>query len=56
MVFLKLEAAHEPSAHAADLGGVQGKILLLGHLDADRLEIAQKAAAADGPSAGAQPA
>ena len=56
VVLLVFEAAHEPSAEAGDLRGIEGKVLLLGHLDGHGLEIAQEGAAADGPTAGAEAA
>ena len=45
------QAAHQTAAAAADLGGVEGKALLLGHPDGHRLEILQKPAAAEGLAA-----
>ena len=36
-----LQAAHQSAAHAGNLRGVQGQILLLGHLDGHRYEIRQ---------------
>ena len=51
---LVLQAAHQAAAGAADLGGVEGKALLLGHFDGNGLELAQKAGAAEGASADAQ--
>src|SRR5699024_12346069 len=42
------QAAHQAAAAAADLGGVEGEALLLGHPDGDGLEVPQKAAAAEG--------
>ncbi|MBR2073675.1 MAG: PhnD/SsuA/transferrin family substrate-binding protein, partial [Fibrobacter sp.] len=56
VILLKFEAAHQAAAYAADFGGVEGEVLFLGHFDADRLKIAQKAAAADGSAAGTQTA
>ena len=41
------QAAHQAAAGAGDLGRVQAQALLLGHLDGDRLEVLQKAAAAE---------
>ena len=38
-VFLVLQAAHQPSAGTGDLGRIQGQILLLCHLDGNRLEL-----------------
>ena len=37
-----LEAAHQSPAYAGDLGRVERKILLLGHLDGDRGEIIEE--------------
>src|SRR5699024_11524728 len=45
------QAAHQAAAAAADLGGVEGEALLLGHPDGDGLEVPQKAAAAEGLAA-----
>ena len=40
------QAAHQTTANARDLSGVEGKILLLCHANGDRLELATKARAA----------
>ena len=55
-VLLVFQAAHQPSAGTGDFRGIQAKILGLGHLDGHRLEILQKACAAEGPSADSQSA
>ena len=55
-VFVRLElvaqAAHQAPAHARDLGGVERQVLLLGHADGHRLELATKARAAQLLAAG----
>ena len=56
MILLVLEAAHEAAAHARNLGGIEGEILLLGHLDGHGLEIAHELRAAHGTAAQAQAA
>ena len=53
-LLLILQAAHEPAAGAGNLGGVQGEVLGLGHLDGDRLELPQKGVAAEGTAADSQ--
>ena len=55
-LLLVLQAAHEPPAGAGDLGGVQGQVLGLGHLDGHGLELVQEGGAAEGLAADAQAA
>ena len=55
-VLLIFQAAHQPSAGAGDLGGIQAEILGLGHLDGDGQEPVQKLGAAEGPPADAETA
>ena len=50
-VLLIFQAAHQPSAGAGDLGGIQAEVLGLGHLDGDGQEPVQKLGAAEGPPA-----
>ena len=45
-VFLIFQAAHQSAADTGDLGGIQGQILLLRHLDGYRHEIRQIAVTA----------
>ena len=44
-VFLIFQATHQSAANTGDLGGIQGQILLLRHLDGYRHEIRQIAVA-----------
>ena len=53
-VLLVFKTAHEASAGAGDLGGVQAQILGLRHFNGYGLEILQKFPAAEGTSADAQ--
>ena len=55
-VLLVFQAAHQPSAGAGDLGGVQAQALGLGHLDGHRQELVHELGAAEGSSADAQSA
>src|SRR5512140_155687 len=50
------EAALEPAAHPGELGRRQGKVLLLRHLERDRLEFADPGRTAERPPAHAHPA
>src|SRR5258708_5332072 len=47
------QAALEPAPESGKLRGIQAQVLLLGHLDGDRLERRQKGRAAERPAAGA---
>ena len=47
-IVLVAQATHETAAAARDLGGVQGQILLLGHLHGHLTEIRQEGGAAQG--------
>ena len=51
-----LQAAHQPPAGAGDLGGIEGEVLGLCHLNGYRLELVQELGTAEGPAADAQAA
>ena len=53
-LLLIFQAAHEPAAGAGDLGGIEGEILGLGHLDGHGVEVAEEGGAAVGSAADAQ--
>ena len=55
-VLLVLQAAHQPAAGPAYLGGIERKPLLLRHLDGNRLKLPQEAGAAERSPADAQTA
>ena len=55
-LLLVFQAAHEPSAGARNLGGVEGQVLGFGHLDGHRLKLVQEGGAAEGLAADAQAA
>src|SRR5262249_33271034 len=50
---LVAEAAFQPPAQARELGGIEAQVLLLGHLDRDRLEALKERRAAERPATGA---
>ncbi len=50
-----LQAAHQPAAYAGDLGGIQGQILLLCHLDGHRNKIRQMCMTTQRSAADADP-
>src|SRR6516162_5472109 len=50
------QTALEPSAEARELGGIQAQVLLLRHLDRDRLERVEERRAAERAATGAVPA
>ena len=53
---LILQAAHEAAAQPRNLRRAERKVLLLGHLDGDRVEIVEERFAAHGAAARAEPA
>ena len=55
-VLLVFQAAHQPPAGAGDLGGIEGEVLGLCHLNGYRLELVQELGTAEGPAADAQAA
>ena len=54
-VLLVFQAAHEAAAGTGDLRGIQAQVLGLGHFDGHGLELVEKALAAEGLAADAQP-